>query len=215
MRYVCFSIVTILQPRLIRIPTGDTLRMVVNEFEARCNFPQVAGAIDGSHIPIVRPHKYHVDYFNRKHFYSIVLQAVVDYRYCFWDINVGWPGSCRDDGKLANSDLFKKAQYGNLCPVLNIIIDNAQVPIMLLGDPAYPLMPWPLSRYGFMKHLTRERLHFKILETTKMISTRKPNNAFILNDSSRCEVTVLGEESDDHHTHSMYTRCVEGWQYIY
>ena len=33
-----------------------------------------------------------------------------------------------------------------------------------------------------------------------MISTRKPNNVFILNDSSRCEVTVLGEESDDHPT---------------
>ena len=158
MRYVCFSIVTILQPRLIRIPTGDTLHMVVNEFEARCNFPQVAGAIDGSHIPIVRPHKYHVDYFNRKHFYSIVLQAVVDYRYCFWDINVGWPGS--DDGKLANSDLFKKAQYGNLFPALNRIIDNAQVPIMLLGDHAYPLMPWLMKPYLDNGHLARERLHF-------------------------------------------------------
>ena len=46
--------------------------------------------VDGSHIPIVRPHEYsHIDYFNRKQFYSIVLQAVVDYRYCFWDITVG------------------------------------------------------------------------------------------------------------------------------
>ena len=75
MRDVCLAIVSILQPRLIRIPTGDTLHMVVNEFEACWNFPQVAGAIDGLHIPIVRPHKYHVDYFNRKHFYSIVLQV--------------------------------------------------------------------------------------------------------------------------------------------
>ena len=60
-----------------------------------------------------------------------------------------------------------------------------------------------------------ERKTGKILETTQIISTRKPNNAFVLNDSSCCEVTVLGEESDDHHTHSMYTRCVEGLQYIY
>ena len=150
----------ILQPRLIRIPTGDTLRLVVNEFEARWNFPQVASAIDGSHIPIVRPHEYHVDYFNRKHFYSIVPQAVVDYRYCFWDINVGWPGSCHDARVLANSDVFKKAQYGKLLPALKRIIDNAQVPIMLLGDPTYPLMPWLMKPYLDNGHLTRERLHF-------------------------------------------------------
>ena len=84
----------------------------------------------------------------------------MDYRYCFWDINVGWPGSCRDDGKLANSDVFKKAQYGNLCTVLNSIIDNAQVPIMLLGDPAYPLMPWLMKPYLDNGHLAKERLHF-------------------------------------------------------
>ena len=61
MRDVSFAIVTILQPRLIIITTADTLCMVVNEFEARWKCPQVAGAIDGSHIPIVRPHEYHVE----------------------------------------------------------------------------------------------------------------------------------------------------------
>jgi len=42
-------------------------------------FPGVVGAIDGSHIPIKAPTKYPADYFNRKHFYSIVLQAVCDH----------------------------------------------------------------------------------------------------------------------------------------
>ena len=83
MRDICFAIVQILQPRLIKVPTGDALRAVIEEFEAWWNFPQFAGAIDGSHIPIVRPHEYHTDYFNRKQFYSVVLQGVVDYRYCF------------------------------------------------------------------------------------------------------------------------------------
>ena len=40
-----------------------------------------------------------------------------------------------------------------------------------------------------------------------MISTRKPNNVFILNDSSCCEVTVLGEEPDDHQTEYVYRVC--------
>ena len=99
--------------------------------------------------------------YSRKHnMDSIVLQAIVDYRYCFWDINVGWHGSCHDARVLANSDLFKKAQYGNLFPALNRIIDNAQVPIMLLGDHAYPLMPWLMKPYLDNGHLARERLHF-------------------------------------------------------
>ena len=119
---------------------------------------------------MVRPHEYHVDYFNTKHFYSIVLQAVVDYRYCFCDINVGWPGSCHVARVLANSDIFKKAQYGNLFPELNRIIDNAQVPIMLLGDPAYPLMSWLMKPYLYNGHLTRERLHINwTLSRTRIV----------------------------------------------
>ena len=43
-------------------------------------FPQVAAAIDGSHIPIIRPVDSASDYFNRKQFYSIILQGAVDYR---------------------------------------------------------------------------------------------------------------------------------------
>ena len=40
-----------------------------------------------------------------------------------------------------------------------------------------------------------------------MISRRKPNNVFILNDSSCCEVTVLGDEPDDHHTQYVNKVC--------
>jgi hypothetical protein len=41
-------------------------------------------AIDGSHIPIKAPYLFPVDYFNRKGFYSIVLQAVVDHKKKFF-----------------------------------------------------------------------------------------------------------------------------------
>ena len=36
------------------------------------------GAIDRSHIPIKAPKQYPMDYYNKKGFYSTVLQAVID-----------------------------------------------------------------------------------------------------------------------------------------
>ena len=43
------------------------------------NIPQILGAIDGSHIPIKAPKHNKESYFNRKHFYSVNLQAVVGF----------------------------------------------------------------------------------------------------------------------------------------
>jgi len=62
---------------------------IMSGFKGIGKIPNVIGAIDGSHIPIKAPHLFPVDYFNRKGFYSIVLQAVVDYKKKFLDICVG------------------------------------------------------------------------------------------------------------------------------
>lgn len=83
---VCQAIVSILLPQCITWPTGNALRAVVDGFAAQWNFPQCAGAIDGTHIPITAPPDNPAYYYNRKGFYSIVLQAVVDhsYRYTYY-----------------------------------------------------------------------------------------------------------------------------------
>ena len=49
-----------------------------------------------SHIPISMPVMNHADYYNRKGFYSVIVQAVVDYRCRFMNVYTGWPGSVRD-----------------------------------------------------------------------------------------------------------------------
>ena len=64
----------------VSFPTGEKLRDVVANFQTRWGFPQVAGAIDGSHLLIVRPSENASDYYNRKGYYSVIMQAVVDYR---------------------------------------------------------------------------------------------------------------------------------------
>ena len=59
-------------PLYVQMPSQERLREIVQEFEALWGFPQVAGAIDGTHIPILKPTEYHSDYYNRKGFYSIL-----------------------------------------------------------------------------------------------------------------------------------------------
>ena len=68
------------------------------------------------------------------------MQAVVDHQYCFMDIYIGWPGSTHDARVLANSDVFKKGEAGTLFPSKQRRICGKDVPLLLLGDSAYPLL---------------------------------------------------------------------------
>ena len=53
---------------------------VVDGFEDRWGFPQVAGAIDGIQIPIVCPKDSLSDYYNREGFNSVIMQTLVDFQ---------------------------------------------------------------------------------------------------------------------------------------
>lgn len=52
------------------------MKLVVDEFQAWCGLPNVQGAIDGTHISIVKPS---TDYYYHKFGgYNVVAQAIVD-----------------------------------------------------------------------------------------------------------------------------------------
>ncbi len=76
---VCSALVFCMQKR-IQLPTGQRLLDIRDGFDRRWGFPQCAGAIDGSHIPIMSPQNNAKDYLNRKGHNSIILQAIVDYQ---------------------------------------------------------------------------------------------------------------------------------------
>ena len=50
----------------------------INGFSERSKIPNIVGAGDGTRVPIKVPKTNHEDYFNHKHFYSYVLQGIVD-----------------------------------------------------------------------------------------------------------------------------------------
>ena len=87
-------------------------------------------------------------YFNRKGFHSIVMQALVDYRYRFMDIYIGWPGSVHDARVLTYSDLFAKGEEGTLLTDSKRLINGCYVPLLILGEPAYLLLPWLMKGYS-------------------------------------------------------------------
>ena len=49
---VCAVIVERLLPQYIKMPTGTALKVVVDGFKNDLGFPQCAGAVDGTHVPI-------------------------------------------------------------------------------------------------------------------------------------------------------------------
>ena len=67
--------------RFVCMPTGTRLQEAVDAFAAR-GYLMCAGAIDGTHIPIITPRHDPDSCYNRKGWNSIVLQTAVDKN--FW-----------------------------------------------------------------------------------------------------------------------------------
>lgn len=54
---VCATIVNVMLPMYIQVPSGDELKKVVEGFKDELGFPQCAGVVDGAYIPVVSPEK--------------------------------------------------------------------------------------------------------------------------------------------------------------
>ena len=161
----CKVIADKLFAKYVKVPSGDMLKEVVNGFEELWGFPQAAGAIDGTHIPIIRPEESASDYYNRKGFYSIIMQALVDHRGRFMDVYIGWPGKVHDARVLANSTLYTKASSGKLFPPATRRLCGVDVPLVILGDPAYPLLPWLMKPYVEHNHTPADQKLFNYRES--------------------------------------------------
>ncbi|XP_071943732.1 uncharacterized protein [Antedon mediterranea] len=146
--------------RYISLPKGQRLDDTISGFEQK-GFPQCAGAIDGTHLPVLGPSENKADYHNRKGWYSIILQAVVDHK--FTDIYAGWPGRTHDARVFAHSALPELAANNNgllFSAEKNKQLSGLNVPVCLIGDPAYPLQPWLMKGYINNNHLTPTQRHF-------------------------------------------------------
>ena len=115
-REVAIAILRKLRSKYLTIAKGDELRRIIDSYREKWGFPMCAGTIDGTHSPIATPLGNHAAYVNRKSFHSIVMEALVDDRYLFRDIVVGWLGSVHDARIFSNSELYTLGCSGQLFP---------------------------------------------------------------------------------------------------
>ena len=150
-----------LKARFLSIPKGDDLREVMRLYKQKWGFPLCAGSVDGTHIRIRAPAEDHTDYVNRKNYHSIVMQALVDSRYLFRDVVVGWPGSVHDARVLSNSELYDSGRKGHLFDTnIKETILGVDIGPVIIGDPAYPLLEWLMKAYPENENTPRWQRHF-------------------------------------------------------
>jgi len=133
----CRAVVSALQKLFIKFPEGDDCKEVVeysNQLGGRFN----VGSIDGCHIPIMPPASNHTDYYNRKGLYSMILQAVVDYKNMFRDVCVGFPGSVYDARVFKSPGIYNKLTVDNILDGDTVEISDITVPLFVIGDSVYP-----------------------------------------------------------------------------
>ena len=169
---VCRAIVNSLTKDYIKLPNGNELRAMITHFKENFGFPCCGGALDGSHIPIAAPVEHHTDYYNRKGWYSIVLQGLVDHRYCFTDVYTGWPGSVHDARVFSQSSLYRKGTSGTLYPNWTVSIAGEDIPIVILGD---SLLNWLMKPFPHKGALSQGQKKYNYhLSTARVVS----ENAF-------------------------------------
>ncbi len=101
-------------------------------FVQLAEFPGIIGAIDGTHVRIIRPSQHEPDFINRKGVPSINVQAVCNAKGKFLNLVADWPGSAHDSRILNESQLAQDFEAGNY--------DG-----LLLGDSGYGCKMWLLT----------------------------------------------------------------------
>ena len=169
-RRVCAVISIVLGPKYIKLPkTEDKVKEAIEKFHEKHGFPQCLGAIDGTHIFIQQPKVNPTDYLNRKNRFSMNIQALCDYKYCFTDVVIKWPGSVHDARMFYNSRLNEMLQNDTIAPLYTTLVPGTvPVPVCILGDPAYPLLPRVMKEFPGGGNTVKEQFFGYRLSSARM-----------------------------------------------
>lgn len=160
-RQVCKATLEEVVPLHIGWPNREEMADIASTIDmtGQHHFPGVVGFLDGSHIPIAKPIINPDNYYNRKKFHSVILQAVCREDLRFTDIAVGCPGRMHDARALKNSSLWDTGHGKTM-----------QSQFHILADAAYPLQRWLLTPFRNTGNLTPQQLHYN-----RALSSKRQN----------------------------------------
>ncbi|KAG5275883.1 hypothetical protein AALO_G00125580 [Alosa alosa] len=104
------TVMSTLGQTFVSWPTGCEKRVSATSFQYKSGLEGVIGAIDGCHIRIQRPPVRGGDYMNRKSYYSVLLQGIVDAEGRFINVFTGMAGRVHDARMLRSSPFFQEWQ---------------------------------------------------------------------------------------------------------
>jgi hypothetical protein len=146
----------------IRWPSPSQMQVINENFETLHGIPYVVGAIHDSHILIIAPEEHTADYYCRKKFYFVLLQAVIDHSCCFWDYDIGWCDSIHD------YNLFCKSHKDKYC------LSEKLLRYALLEDVACQPRPWMFTPYlGSKDGFICEQEHWNFIQSSSRMCVER------------------------------------------
>jgi len=134
-----------------------------NDFYLRTQFPYFIDALDGKHVRIKLPTGSGYLFYNYKHFFSILVLALVDANYCFIAVGVG------AFGKSSDSNVFKKSKVGRKLQSNQLGIPGSRplpneengkgMPFVVVGDEPFALSEHVLRPYPNRNLSVQQRLY--------------------------------------------------------
>ena len=146
----------------ISIPSGDRLLSIISNFEDITGLPNICRTIDGTHIPLAQNPNQRAtlatsDFFNRKKFHSLVLQAVCDSQKIFWNVCASQPGGVHDGGQFKVSSLYKSLRRREILQEPVVSVGGIQCTPYLIGDSAYPIRTYLMKNWKVPNDLQKKR----------------------------------------------------------
>ncbi|XP_017461174.1 PREDICTED: putative nuclease HARBI1 [Rhagoletis zephyria] len=118
--------------------TENEKRDAKRHFFRTCGIPGVVGAVDGTHIQMIRPVENEHLYFNRKLKHSLNAMVICDHNMKIRAVDGRYGGACHDSHiwNISGERRYLKGNY-----------ENGESGTWILGDSGYPLEPWILTPY--------------------------------------------------------------------
>lgn len=146
--------------RFIKWPKGQNAVNVMERFQQSCGFPNIIGAIDGTHVKIRAPVKDSNSYINRKVYHSINVQVVCDSRSLFTHCYAGQAGSVHD------ARVFRNSPVARFLELPDEYFPNYS---HIIGDAAYSIHPNFMIPFRNNRYLTIRQRNFNFcLSSTRM-----------------------------------------------